>query len=313
MARAGTERGMRVILALVALVALPPATKRCATVTTLDGPLDLIAQIERGLRAHGLEIGTSGACSGRIVRAHITRGGRGSFHLHIDDGYGRTSDRVLSEPETAVSLIESWAVDEDADLTTTRVSPPPVPLDADIATRDSGDTKAGAVWLYGGLSSAIGSDRSLWGGTFAGGCSPFGRACVGAEVAAAYDLGVLGDTADGGISRLGADLMLIGGLPLAHGRWRAMPRLGLGAGWLRTSVAAEDFNMPAQTRNTLGFRGALGVLAGVAISQSVALAIDLDAVFAPWAERSPDGFATSSLPAEPRLSGRAAIACVVTP
>jgi hypothetical protein len=233
--------------------------------------------------------------------------------LRIEDSSGRTSDRTLTELGTAVSLIESWTIDEDADLLDAPSPPSPKAPAAAIETGAALPAGAAAFRVYAGLGGTLGSDRSLSAGGFGGACASVGRACLGGEASGVRDLGLLGDTADSGVSRLGADLMLIAGLPVARGRWLAMPRVGLGIGWLRTHVVSEDPDAPAQTRNALGFRGIVGMLGGVEVSRGIALALDLDAVIAPWAAAAPpDQTLISPFPGEPRVSGRAAIACVVT-
>jgi hypothetical protein len=309
--------GVRVA-AVVAIVSLPAASRAgsCVASVALEGPTDLTSSIASGLKAHGLSVGTMGTCADRIVRARVRHSAGGTYELRIEDGSGRTSDRVLTELGTAVSLIESWAVEEDADLLGGPAPQGPGAPTAvvEAATAPNVDRAAAGLHVYGGLGGSLGSDRSLSGGGFAGTCARLGRGCLGAEVWVGRDLGLLGDTSDSGTTRFGADLMVMGALPLTHGLWLLMPRIGVGLGWTRTHVDSEEPDMPAQTRNTLGFRGVLGVLGGISVSRGVALALDLDAVVAPWASPAPaDVTPMSPFPGEPRLSGRAAIACVVTP
>jgi hypothetical protein len=303
-------------LVLAALAGSPSGERArpCAATTTLEGPADLTTAVARGLEAHGLAIGARGTCPDRTVRARLAAGtSSGTFSLHIEDGYGRTSDRVLADPATAVSLIESWAIDEDSDLLAAR-APAAAGAPGVAAIAAPASTTAGLpLRLYGGLGSMAGSDRSIWASALLGGCVGIGRACVGAELAGGQDLGLAGGTADPGTTRSGADLFLVGAVPLVRGRWLLMPKVGLGAGWMRTRVLTEDPDAPVEIGNTFGLRAALGVLAGVSVSRAMAIALDLGAVAAPQARPSPAEQSQSSLPGEPRLAGRATIGCVVTP
>ena len=287
----------------------------CTATTTLDGPSALTTPIARGLEGNGITVGRQGTCPGHSVRATVAPATARAFTLHIEDGFGRTSDRALSDPGTAVSLIESWAVEEDSALL---ASPsPPHDAGAPPAVETAAATTAAAgLRLYGGFASAVGRDGSVWGGGVVGGCARLGVSCLGAELFFAHDLGWAGDAADPGTTRSAAELLVTAALPLASGRWLLMPAVGIGAGWMRTRVAAEDVDSPAETANTLGFRGALSVLAGLALANHVAVGIGLGAVIAPSARANPpDGASafTSSVPGEPRLAGRAMVACMVTP
>jgi hypothetical protein len=302
---------------VLAAFAGPPAGERaqpCAATTTLEGPAELTTAVARGLQAHGVAIGSRGTCPDRSVRARIGGGpSPGTFSLHIEDGYGRTSDRVLADTATAVSLIESWAIDEESDLLAARAPAAPPATEVAAIAAPAATPAALPLRLYGGLGSTAGSDRSVWASALLGGCVGVGRACVGAELTGGLDLGLAGDTAAPGTTRSGADLLVIGAVPIVRGRWLVMPKVGLGAGWMRTRVVTEDPDAPVEIGNTFGLRAALGVLAGVSVSRAVAVALDVGAVAAPQARPSPAEQSLSSLPGEPRLAGRATIGCVVTP
>jgi hypothetical protein len=248
------------------------------------------------------------------VKARLTSGpSRESFGLHIEDGFGRTSDRVLSETGTAVSLIESWAVDEDSDLLGN------VQADTSVARDDERSAVVTAatapLWhLYGGAGGLTGSDRSVWASGVVRGCVRVGPMCLGAELSAGHDLGLEGDTAEAGTTRWGADLLAIGALPIVHAPWLIMPALGLGAGWMGTRVVTDDPDSPVETSNTVGLRGELSLLVGVSLSRALGLALDFSALAAPGARQSSvDPSANSNLPGEPRFAARATLGCVVTP
>jgi hypothetical protein len=289
----------------------------CTATTTLAGPSALTRAIARGLEAHGVSVGRPGTCAAHRVDARVTptSSSRG-LKLHIEDGFGRTSERVLSDPDTAVSLavslIESWAVEEDSDLLA-RPTPVADSSPAGLTAADPTTTFADRLF-YGGVASTFGSDESIGGAAVVGGCARVGGSCLGAELIGWRDLGLIGDTGIEGTTRTAVDVFATAALPFATERWLLMPAVGLGAGWVRTHAPAKDADTPAGTTNTFGVRGAVSVMAGVSLSKHVMLALDLGGTLAPTARRGTDDQrGTPSLPDEPRFSGRAGITCVVSP
>jgi hypothetical protein len=291
--------------------AAPAAAVPCPATAALEGPSRVTAPIASALKAHGVAIGTSSACPGRTVRAVVAPAtpARG-YKLHIEDGFGRTSDRVIAEPGMAVSLIESWAVEEDADLLT--VVPPPVAAATSVTVAAPATAAASPFYLYGGLNSALGSDHSIWAGGQVGGCDRVGAICVGGKARLLRDTALGGPTADAGASRTSADLLVTAGVPFSHGRLLLMPAVGIGAGWMRTHVSAEGADAPAETANTFGVRGETSLLVGVSLAKHVMVALDLGGTFAPAARPDPatEQTGTPSLPGEPKASFQAALGCV---
>jgi len=133
------------------------------------------------------------------------------YRLHIEDGFGRTSDRVVAEPAMAVSLIESWAVDEDADLLTASALPAAAPTVVVASGASVEATSQSRFW--GSLNSALASDGSLWAGGSLNACARWGPLCVGGQLDALRDTGTRGPTSDGGATRTTADLLLMGAMP----------------------------------------------------------------------------------------------------
>ncbi len=289
----------------------------CAPRAALEGNPALTAPIARELRAHGVALVGDADCAGRTVRAVVTSAApaRG-FKLHIDDGFGRASDRVMAKPETAVSLIESWVVDEDADLLTIAPGKVNTPATATIAATATPPVAATALRVYVGPATALGSDRSVWGGATLGACARIGPVCAGAKSNVARDLGISGEAAEAGGTRMGAEVLATVGLPLTRGRALVMPALGLGAGWMRTNVPAEDSTTLPQSGNTFGARASVSVLFGIEVSRHVAFALDLGGTFAPTARPTPADESmstTPNLPGEPHAIFQAALTCVVSP
>src|SRR5260221_2597261 len=86
----------------------------CPPVAIVEGAAEIVTPVAAVLRRRGLRSTPSGC--GRVVRASlVTRPNLKAYSLHIEDGYGRVSDREIADASTAASLIESWAIDEDAD------------------------------------------------------------------------------------------------------------------------------------------------------------------------------------------------------
>jgi hypothetical protein len=310
----GSRKRVTVVgVAAIALRLAAPAVAfaaPCAKAVVLEGPGSLKEPIARRLAALGVAVGAEGTC--RPVRVRLSSSASPSasgFDLLVEDRFGRTSHRTVSDPGTAVSLIESWAAGLEANL-------PVDGPDANGATSATTvslvapDSVAAPIRLrvYGGFAGNLGSDQSIRGGGLAGACLHVGRACVGMELYVARDL------AD---ARPAADLLFTAALPFETEHWLLMPGVGLGPGWTRAPLgAAGRLDAPGETADSVGFRGALSVLAGARISPRVVVGLDVSAVVAPgsrtgWPRAAWGG--TSSSPAEPGLYGRAGLVCVVTP
>src|SRR5215471_8639057 len=101
-------------LAAAASLSFPAAA--CPPTATLHGPAAETRQLEGLLLEQGVVV-SGVACPHRTVAATLGRlpGTRGLW-LHIQDGYGRASDRQVADARTAASLIGSWVLGEDADF-----------------------------------------------------------------------------------------------------------------------------------------------------------------------------------------------------
>ena len=110
------------LLALLAAPASPRAGAGCPPTAVVEGAAEIVTPIAAVLRRRGVGPGPSDC--GRVVRASLAaRPNLDTYALHIEDGYGRVSDREVADAGTAASLIESWAIDEDADVLAPRVAP----------------------------------------------------------------------------------------------------------------------------------------------------------------------------------------------
>lgn len=312
--RHGVRRNLTVVgVAAIAFLLAPPAVafaSPCAKAVVLEGPGSLKEPIARRLEALGVAVGAQGTCrSVRVRLSSSTVPSASGFELLVEDRFGRTSHRTVSDPGTAVSLIESWAAELDANLPVDGPGGGSTELATNVSlAAPDGGVVPGGLRVYGGFAGNVGSDQSIRGGGLAGACLRVERACVGLELYVARDLAV---------APAAADLLFTAALPFETEHWLVMPGIGVGPGWTRAPLGGESrLNAPGETRDSVGFRGAISVLAGARISPRVVVGLDVSAVFAPdsrtgWPRAAWDG--TTSSPEEPGVYGRAGLVCMVTP
>jgi hypothetical protein len=281
----------------------------CAKAVVLEGPGSLREPIARRLEASGVAVGDGTCPAVRVRLSSSTSSSASGFDLLVEDRFGRTSHRQVSDPGTAVSLIESWAAGLDANLPVDGAGASGAPIATNVIL-EAPDTVAvpGRLRVYGGFARNLGSDNSIGGGGLAGGCLRAGPACAGLELYVARDLAG---------ARAAADLLFTAALPFETKHWLLLPGVGLGPGWRRARLGADSrLNAPGETVDSVGFRGAISLIAGARISPRVVVGLDVSAVVAPgsrtdWPRAAWGG--TSSYSDEPTLSGRAGLVCVVTP
>ena len=206
----------------------PPAGAACPPVAIVEGAAEIVTPVAAVLRRRGLRSGPSGC--GRVVRASlVARPGLNAYGLHIEDGYGRVSDREIADASTAASLIESWAIDEDADVLAPRTAPaaiarapaaPPVPV--------AGAPAAFRVTTRGEIATA--TDGSVWYGGALAACGRVGLMCLGGRARIARDGGGDGGGGlTGTLTRTRIDAGAAAALPLSRGAFTLAPAIGVGA------------------------------------------------------------------------------------
>jgi hypothetical protein len=312
--RYGGRRNLTVVgVVTIALGLAAPAVavaSPCAKAVVLEGPGSLREPIARRLEASGVAVGAAGSCPAVRVRlSSSTSASASGFDLLVEDRFGRTSHRKVSDPGTAVSLIESWAAGLDANLPVdgSGASGAPIATNVSLAAPDA-VAVPGRLRVYGGFARDLGGDQSIGGGGLAGACLRAGPACVGMELYVAHDLVGAGAA---------ADLLFTAALPFETEHWLLMPGIGLGPGWTRAQFGADSrMNAAGETVDSVGFRSALSLIAGARLTARVVVGLDIGAVVAPagrtdWPRAAWGG--TSSYSNEPPLSGRAGLVCVVTP
>ncbi|HXI60209.1 MAG TPA: hypothetical protein VNO55_29295, partial [Polyangia bacterium] len=153
------------------------------------------------------------------------------------DDSGRTSTRVFVQSATAASLIESWALDEDALL----LAPPMAePGRQALATAPpstlADDQRWARVHLYGGVETSLGADRSWWMGVAMGACVRSGPLCTGLRGRSTRDTDVAGASSSDSVMRTNTEILLASSWLFRAGAFLVEPTAAVGAGWLRTTT-----------------------------------------------------------------------------
>jgi hypothetical protein len=310
--------GPKVRLALMAAVLVSTAATaigrargaECPAAATVQGSARIVPEVRAILRAHGIAPDV-GDCSLRGVRASLVSSPepRG-YRLHIEDAFGRASDRVVSDAETAASLIESWVPPAAEDRPP--VSRPPsasvskAPAAALAATGGSA-----ARWrLAGALELSRGNDRSLWYGGEISACGRVAALCLGGRLRVARDSGLEGSTYDR--VRTAAELLMLAALPLQVHTFTLTPMVGVGLGWIHAESAAFALDLD-DVPTDLGVRVEAAASLAVPLSEHLSLAAEVGASWgrsiASSTGESDDGFAVRP----PAGYLRAGIACQYTP
>ncbi len=246
------------------------------------GATTMVTAVVAILRQHGVA-SRPPACAGRVVRASLDPAAGTRFHhLRIDDGFGRTSDRKVTDARTAASLIETWALAEDASLLSPKPhaaelpSPAPTSIDVGASLAASADVPtAEATWRVAAtVDVSTDMDGFAAYGAAATGCGRVGPICVGgrARIASGSQATVLPGF---DLTRNTAAFLAIASLPITWRRFTVAPLVGLGGGWARISglpdpitVARDDVSIRAEAAAIVGLRLATNwsVLAEVGVA-----------------------------------------------
>jgi hypothetical protein len=243
-----------VLLAATLAARLAAAGGEAPLPAVLEGDPALVAAIGAGLAGRG--IATPARSEGDAVRVSVVRaqGGDGIL-LTIRDPQGRTLERLVATPDTAVALIESWTRPEIAEpLLAPRaaaVAPPPaasvVPTPAAPVAptptihREARMPPAAATpspWVpllrLGGETSAD-VERTWWLSASVGACGRVGPLCLGAEARVARLFDEAWDVVDHRVvtrteSRSDWVALMTADLPIPLGRPTLIVGLGIGLG-----------------------------------------------------------------------------------
>jgi hypothetical protein len=294
-----------------ALLVHDAGASACPPAAVVQGTPRIVTSVREILRAHGVA-GDASSCPDQRVRASLKETGAGSYHLQIEDAFGRHSDREVNDAETAASLIESWAVpvvDEvpDAVPLPAVIERGPRPISSSLAP-DS------VRWrLSGSIEVAGGSDDSLWYGSALTGCATLAGFCLGGRLRLARDDSVLGPDRD--ISRSATEALLVAAWPLVRRNVTVTPILGIGAGWIHTGAPRPEADANTRSSNDLGARVEAAASAGLALSARVSLVGEIGASWGPSlvSVGRDDRAGAGATVAVPGAYVRAAIACQYAP
>ncbi len=197
--------------------------------------------VASSLATRGIATTTEGEC--RAVWAHLSHRGH-KIEVQIRDVEGRKSERLVSDVNSAATVIESWtqkasnamlqlppdvkapAIRQAADSET----PPPLTKEVQPQIKSASPVK-----LLGAAESALASDGSLWVSANAGACVLLGPTCTGMFVRMAVDTRASGESERLSTARFALDFMLSSDLPFSAGPIRFRPGVAVGAGWMRTT------------------------------------------------------------------------------
>lgn len=264
----------------------------CGPAVALDGDPAAVAAIGERLNARGIAT-TPSTCP--AVRTRIERRGE-LFAIGVADADGVLIERVVSDPGTAATVIESFVrVDVGTPLLARR-APPVVTArrpEAPSPRSATSSTRTGAH-VFGSLDSVIGSDRTGSMGLQIGACIMLGPTCPSARFR--FDGVVVGDSGWASTTRNSSELLVGIDLPLAAGAWLAMPGLAVGMGGVRTNGFEPD-GMSRVQRETTGLRGE--VHGTLSVPLTAHLAVDLSVAGVLSQETKVDEGATFTLPRDP--------------
>ena len=224
---------------------------------------------------------TSGEQHCVTVVAELRREPDGQLNVRLVDTQGRSTDRLVSDVETAAVVIESWA---RVDLVAPMLEVPPqavaevepvAPVQAPGAVSKSAAQADGVpvrprtdfaamAWL--GISLA--NDHSLWTDLSIGACLKVGAACLGAELRGSFDMEVHRVELDTDRGEVGGLLSAEFVLPIPETRWQVSPGFAAGAGYVSSEVDADASSENAQAVS----RGDVSMRLGVFAQVSAALA-----------------------------------------
>ena len=241
---------------------------------------------------------TSGEQHCVTVIAELRREPDGRLGVRLADTQGRSTDRLVSDAETAAAVIESWArVDLVAPMLEAPAqavpevelaAPGQAPSAASKPETHAGGVPAGprkdfdaTAWL--GVSLA--NDDSLWTDLSIAACLRLGAACLGAELRGSFDTEAHDAELDTDRGEVGGLLSAEFMLPIPESRWRVSPGFAAGAGYVSSDVDADASPEigHAVSRGDVSMRLGVFTHAAAALARSVHLSGRLGFEVAPLA------------------------------
>lgn len=293
--------GVLAVLALVGPLGLGSAMAApCAPSVQVSGDPALVATVGELLVRHGISNEGEGC---PVVRVRLEHRGEEIVVFRLGEP---TEERLVGEPATAATLIESWSRSDfekpllaslpPAARVADRAPPPPAPREPTAAGRAYAPPRG--VQVFGVAETSLADDRTTWAGAVVGVCVQLGRACATARgrVAALLD----GPGVWGTAERHTTDVLFGGDIPFGLGR--STLTLGFGAGMGAVHTGLRSASGGQEGSETFGLRADahLAWTVSLAASLSLDLAASLDVSQVTDVESS----SMSSLRDEPRLFAR---------
>jgi hypothetical protein len=234
----------------------------------LSGDPKLVNVISEVLAARGV------ACS--AVHATVERRSE-TIVVATDAADGAVTERVVRDPATAATVIESWTRGDVAEpLLAIRLPPRQIEDEPtrvrEVITIARPETRG--IQLFGGAETSVANDRTEWLGAQIGACVMVGPVCAAARLrfaAVAHGPGVWHGT----LERRGTELLVGGDVPIHFGRATFSPGFAGGIGQLHTHVDSETFHMGSETGGLRAdVHAALSYPLGQNLSFDLSLAVD---------------------------------------
>ncbi len=286
-------------IAGVLLAARAASATPCEPSAALAGDPALVAVVGDLLVQHG--VGNVGEGCPR-VRARLERRDGSIVVVRIGDP---EEERVVSEPTTAATIIESWTrSDFENPLLATR-SAPMMHLPSSVASvREALAPSAPPVpavparlQMFAAAETSFADDRTSWMGVMVGVCVQLGRACASAR--GRYAAVVDGPGMWSEAERHAADVLFGGDIPFRIGRTTLSTGFGAGMGSVHTGTRASG--MP-QGSETFGLRAdahvAWTIPLGLRLSLELSATLDVSQV------TDVEGSDSAAITNEPRIFGR---------
>ncbi len=252
------------------LVFSPAWAAECRPTVVLDGQAAVVSDVSRMLRQRGIAtFADESDCP--AVRAQVTR--RGSkLDVIILLQEVRRCERLVEDPSTAATLIESWARSD--------ISQPLLFGHGVEQGQGRGQGTSPVVTVsrfpdfqvFARPEVSIGTTGVAWLGASLGACIRAGRACLGMRLRLGGDV-TPAKNGDLAALRFFTDLLATVDVPLGVGRVTFSPGVGAGIGWLRTAVVTDDGN--AGTVGDGGLRLDVHGVASLALFRGLALDLSL--------------------------------------
>jgi hypothetical protein len=249
--------GAALLLATSAALAAP-----CPPTVALTGDPDLIASVAEVLAAHGVAAATP-ACPGIQARLGVRAGFITVDRIGPDDV--TRESRMLAEPATVASVIESWTrLDLEEPLLAVHPIPPPDPRDE--ITRPPTRVAARDVQVFGAMEASFADDLTSWMGVVVGVCVEVDSVCVSAR-------GRFATIASGAglwsqVERHSQDALIGGDIPFRVGP--ATMTFGFGAGMGSVHTGLRE-NGAMQGSETFGLRADVHLAWSLPIARHLAL------------------------------------------